>query len=103
MMSADPIETSTEHDFDLDISEDLIPSIPPIPSQSLNLDFGGILDPPLSIQTDETECGGKLWPAGMRLAEYLLMEKIPALTGKTMFVVRSDVSSRPTKTLCYLQ
>ena len=92
-MAGDPMDIATYDGLDFNISEDLIPSIPQIPSQALSFDFGGILDPPLSIQTDETECGGKLWPAGMRLAEYMLQEEIARLAGKTMFVVRSDVSS----------
>lgn len=75
------------------ISEDLVPSLVKPPSQTVTLDFGGLLNPPLILQTNEKECGGQLWPAGIVLAEYLLRHKINDLRGKTMFV-RSDVSFR---------
>lgn len=85
---------------ELSISEDLVSSPSIRPSQISTLDFGGLLDPPLRIQSDETECGGQLWPAGMMLVEYLLRNEKEELMGKTMFVVRSDVSLRliPTST-----
>ena len=73
----------------LSISEDLVPSQTLTPSQQVTLAFDGLLTPPLLLQTNETECGGKLWPAGMVLAEYLLCDKMDELAGKTMFV-RSD-------------
>ncbi len=40
--------------------------------------------------------GGKLWPAGMVLAEYLLRNKMDEIEGKKMFV-RSNVSLFPTQ------
>lgn len=70
----------------LSISEDLVPSPTPIPSQQVNLSFDGLLNPPLVLQTNETQCGGKLWPAGMVLAEYMLRNKMAEVHGKTMFV-----------------
>ena len=73
----------------LSISEDLVASPIPIPSQQVILSFDGLLNPPLVLQTNETQCGGKLWPAGMVLAEYLLCSKMAEVQGKTMFV-RSD-------------
>lgn len=73
------------------ISEDLVPSTIKPPSQTVTLDFSGLLNPPLILQTNEKECGGQLWPAGMILAEYLLQHKMDELRGKMMFV-RSDVS-----------
>ena len=73
----------------LSISEDLVPSPIPIPSQQVILSFDGLLNPPLILQTNEKQCGGKLWPAGMVLAEYLLRNKMAEVQGKTMFV-RSD-------------
>jgi len=73
------------------ISEDLVPSTPKRQSQTVALDFNGLLNPPLLIQTNETQCGGQLWPGGMVLAEYLLQNEMGQLAGKTMFVVRSDV------------
>ena len=73
------------------ISEDLVPSVPRKESQIVALDLGGFLDPPVLLQTNETQCGGQLWPGGKVLAEYLLREKADDLAGKTMFVVRSNV------------
>ena len=84
-----PISSSDLEIFS--ISEDLVPSTLPTPSQNITLDFNGRLNPPLILQTDETQCGGKLWPAGMVLAGYLLEHKMRDLKGKTMFVVRSLV------------
>lgn len=38
-----------------------------------SVSFDGLLDPPLLLHEDLAEgCGGMLWPAGMRLAKYLL-------------------------------
>lgn len=73
----------------LSISEDLVPSIPHEQSTIVSIDFDGLLTPPLLLQTNEAECGGKLWPAGMVLADYLLRNKIEDFQGKSMFV-RSD-------------
>ncbi|KAL9003168.1 MAG: hypothetical protein Q9188_003935 [Gyalolechia gomerana] len=72
------------------IAEELVPSIAPKPPSTTFIDFSGLLNPPLLLQDDPTECGGQLWPGGMVLAEYLLRCKMPSLRGKTMFVfVRS--------------
>lgn len=70
----------------LSISEDLVRSTVETPSQEVYLAFDGLLSPPLVLQTNETECGGKLWPAGMLLAEYLLRNKMDDTEGKKMFV-----------------
>ena len=85
MMSAQAEELAL-----LSISEDLVPSTVVIPSQEVIIAFDGLLNPPLVLQTNETECGGKLWPAGMVLAEYLLRNKMVEIQGKKMFV-RSNV------------
>lgn len=77
---------------ELTISEDLVPSIPKRQSQTATLDFDGLLQPPLLLQTNEQQCGGQLWPGGTVLAKFLLQHKTSALVGKTMFVVRLDVS-----------
>lgn len=50
------------------------------------LTFSGLLDPPLQLQTDQGQCGGQLWPAGMALAEFILREKLSAVQGKRMLV-----------------
>ncbi|KAK4691060.1 hypothetical protein P7C71_g5865, partial [Lecanoromycetidae sp. Uapishka_2] len=81
------------------ISEDLVPSPVKPPSRTVTLSFNNNLNPPLILQTNEKECGGQLWPAGMVLAEYLLREKIESLRGKTMFV-RSDSPIRLCNQYC---
>ena len=78
-MTSDPVEF-------LSISEDLVPSTIETPSQEVVLTFDGLLSPALILQTNETECGGKLWPAGMVLAEHLLRNKMDKIQGKKMFV-----------------
>lgn len=70
----------------ISIDEDLVPSTAPNPPSTASIDFSGLLNPPLLLQDDPTECGGQLWPAGMVLAQYLLRCKMPALKDKTMFV-----------------
>lgn len=40
------------------------------------LDFDGLLDPPLIVHEDlAAGCGGMVWPAGRRLAKYMLKMK----------------------------
>ncbi|KAL8642811.1 MAG: hypothetical protein Q9228_000551 [Teloschistes exilis] len=73
--------------FLLSVSEDLVPSTTPISSSTISIDFDGILDPPLLLQVDPTECGGQLWPAGMVLAKYLLRCKMEELREKTMLAL----------------
>lgn len=97
-MVAEAEDPDLASDFpDFLVSEDLVPSNPQIPSQTTTIDFGGLLNPPLVLQTNEAECGGKLWPGGMVLVNYLLRTRTAELAGKTMFVVRFDVSLRLTK------
>ena len=77
----------------LSITEDLVPARLPIVPSITSIDFDGLLNPPLILQDDPTQCGGQLWPGGMVLAKYLLQQKMSDLQGKTMFVlVRPDVS-----------
>ena len=81
----------SSYDGGLSVSEELVPSAPQRTSEVVTLDFGGLLNPPLRLQTNETQCGGQLWPGGMVLAEYLLKKTIDDLAGKMMFVVRAEV------------
>jgi hypothetical protein len=86
-----PIATDPSEAFShLSVSEDLVPSRTEQQSQIVTLNFKGLLNPPLKLQTDVSECGGQLWPAGMVLAEYLLRNKMDELRGKTMFVRSKD-------------
>ncbi|KAL8659435.1 MAG: hypothetical protein Q9202_007115, partial [Teloschistes flavicans] len=77
----------------LSVSEDLVPSTIPISRNAISIDFDGLLNPPLLLQVDPTECGGQLWPAGMVLAKYLLRCKMDELREKTMLAL----SLHPTK------
>ena len=72
--------------FGLAISEDLIPQPAAKASTTVSMSFSDVLSPPLCLQTNQTKCGGQLWPAGMVLAEYLLRTRKDELRGKTMFV-----------------
>ena len=74
----------------LSVSEELVPSRAEEQSSIVTLNFKGLLNPSLKLQTDVSECGGQLWPAGMVLAEYLLQNKMDVLRGKTMFVRSED-------------
>ena len=39
------------------------------------IDFDGLLSPPLKLHEDLGKgCGGQLWPAGMGLSKYMLRE-----------------------------
>lgn len=54
-------------------------------SSTTNIDFDGLLDPPLVLHEDLAGgCGGQLWPAGMVLAKYLLRHQ-ELVKDKTMF------------------
>ena len=71
----------------LNVAEDLVPSRSDELQPTISLDFKGLLDPPLLLKQDVKEgCGGKTWPAGVVLAEYLLRCKLHTLRDKTMFV-----------------
>ena len=80
------IMSSIDHNEDLFLTnmDELVPQMPSEASAIVSLSFHGLLDPPLRLQTDQTECGGKLWPAGEVLAQFLLSQH--NMGGKTMFV-----------------
>ena len=66
---------SPEQEF-LAFGEDFVKSPEHIPASIKSIDFGGLLDPPLLLHEDlAAGCGGMLWPAGMRLAKYLIKMK----------------------------
>lgn len=78
----------------LNVDEDLVPSRSDELQPTISLGFKGLLDPPLLLKQDVKEgCGGKTWPAGVVLAEYLLRCKLHTLKDKTMFV--SSMISAP--------
>lgn len=66
---------SEEHDF-LAFGEDFVKSPEHIAASTQSIDFDGLLDSPLLLHEDlAAGCGGMLWPAGMRMAKYLLKTK----------------------------
>lgn len=70
----------------ISITEDLVPSTASKCPSVTSIDFDGLLNPPLLLQDDPTECGGQLWPGGMVLATYLLRTKMTELQGRAMLV-----------------
>ncbi|KAI9773805.1 MAG: hypothetical protein M1840_006030 [Geoglossum simile] len=68
-------EAPPEHgqDANLILPESLVPSPTHIQAHITTVGFDGLLRTPLRLKEDLAEgCGGKLWPAGMVLARYLL-------------------------------
>ncbi|KAI4225487.1 MAG: hypothetical protein L6R36_003877 [Xanthoria steineri] len=63
----------------ISITEDLVPSTASKCPSVTSIAFDGLLNPPLLLQDDPTECGGQLWPGGMVLATYLLRTKMTEL------------------------
>ncbi|KAL8948669.1 MAG: hypothetical protein Q9222_005166 [Ikaeria aurantiellina] len=76
-------DTNVE-DLEFSVNEDLVPSIASKAPSTTSIDFGGLLNPPLLLQDDPSECGGQLWPGGMILAKYLLRCKTADLQEKTI-------------------
>lgn len=71
----------------LTVAEDLVPLRNEDVPSTVSIHFDGLLNPPLTLKQDMKEgCGGKTWPAGMVLAEYLLRCKLDSLEDKTMSV-----------------
>ncbi|KAL9045942.1 MAG: hypothetical protein Q9214_001105 [Letrouitia sp. 1 TL-2023] len=68
----------------LTVTEELVPAPLPTSPSTISLDFDGLLNPPLILQDDPTECGGQLWPGGMVLAQYLLRCKLIGWHGTTI-------------------
>jgi hypothetical protein len=67
--------SSPEKDF-FSFGEDYIKSPEHIPATIESIDFDRLLDKPLLLHQDlGSGCGGMLWPAGLRLAKYLLKMK----------------------------
>ncbi|KAI4112560.1 MAG: hypothetical protein LQ345_006310 [Seirophora villosa] len=81
------ILVSTPNDLPVSITEELVPSTATKLPCTTTIDFDGLLDPPLVLQDDPTECGGQLWPGGMVLAKYLLRCKMDELKGKTILAL----------------
>jgi hypothetical protein len=73
---------SEENDF-FSGSRDLVAPAPIKLAGASEIDFDGLLTPPLKLHEDaKNGCGGQLWPAGMVLSKYLLRQHKEALVGK---------------------
>ena len=63
--------------------------VPPAPIKAAGVaevDFDGVLSPPLKVHEDlKNGCGGQLWPAGMVLGKYMLRKHKDDLAGKSMY------------------
>lgn len=67
------------------VSEDLVPPAAIRSAGVSEVDFDGLLSPPLKLQEDlKNGCGGQLWPAGMVLSKYILRRHREKLCGKTV-------------------
>ncbi|KAL5380338.1 hypothetical protein DPSP01_007912 [Paraphaeosphaeria sporulosa] len=65
------------------VSEDLVPPALIKSAGVSEVDFDGLLSPPLKLQEDlKNGCGGQLWPAGMVLSKYMLRKHKSDLNGK---------------------
>jgi hypothetical protein len=68
------------------VSQDLVPPAAQKSAGVAEVDFDGLLAPPLKLREDLTNgCGGMLWPAGMVLGRYMLRKK-EEMRGKSMYV-----------------
>ncbi|PVI07845.1 hypothetical protein DM02DRAFT_608460 [Periconia macrospinosa] len=65
------------------VSEDLVAPAFIKPAGISEVDFDGLLSPPLRLHEDlKRGCGGQLWPAGMVLSKYMLRKHQDDLRGK---------------------
>ncbi|KAJ4294608.1 Protein-lysine N-methyltransferase efm6 [Kalmusia sp. IMI 367209] len=65
------------------VSEDLVPPAVIRSAGVSEVDFDGLLSPPLKLQEDlKNGCGGQLWPAGMVLSKYILRKHRDDIAGK---------------------
>ena len=94
-MPPSPSPEENENDFFSSFGEDFVKSPEHIPASIKSVDFGGLLEPPLLLHEDlAAGCGGMLWPAGMRMAKYLLkMKKEEIRNAESMCVATTSISS----------
>ena len=65
------------------VSHDLVPPAPIKSTGVSEVDFDGLLSPPLKLHEDlKNGCGGQLWPAGMVLSKYMLRKHRDDLVDK---------------------
>ncbi|OAX82641.1 hypothetical protein ACJ72_03003 [Emergomyces africanus] len=83
--SAESALALSEPALPLAISESLVPLRETKTARTVFLSLDELLEPPLQIKEDLKEgCGGKLWPAGMVLAKYMLRKHNSDLCGKSI-------------------
>ncbi|KAH9881437.1 hypothetical protein IAQ61_000162 [Plenodomus lingam] len=67
------------------VSQDLVPPAPIKAAGVSEVDFDGLLSPPLKLHEDlRNGCGGMLWPAGMVLGKYMLRKDGSELADKVI-------------------
>jgi hypothetical protein len=77
-------DTSSTPDV-FSVSQDLVPDAVIKTAGASEIDFDGLLSPPLKLHEDlKNGCGGQLWPAGMVLSKYMLRKHREDLAGKEM-------------------
>lgn len=82
-----PLSDNDNSDSDPDARESLVPAQTLQTAGVSTVSFDGLLDEPLLLREDLKEgCGGRLWPAGMLLAKYLLRHHRSDLADKSMSV-----------------
>jgi predicted nicotinamide N-methyase len=65
------------------VGQDFVPPAPIKPAGDSEIDFDGLLSPPLKLHEDlKNGCGGQLWPAGMVLSKYMLRMHRDDVAGK---------------------
>lgn len=83
-----PSPASSDSTDPFDVNESLVPIREPQGVGHSSVSFDGLLNNPLLLKEDLSEgCGGKLWPAGMVLAKYLLRRHRSDLANTTMSVI----------------
>jgi hypothetical protein len=77
-------DTSSTPDV-FSVSQDLVPDATIKTAGASEIDFDGLLSPPLKLHEDlKNGCGGQLWPAGMVLSKYMLRKHREDLVRKEM-------------------
>lgn len=85
---------SENEDLVLGFSEDLVPPAVIKSAGITEVDFDGLLSPPLKLHEDlKNGCGGQLWPAGMVLSKYMLSKNRETIADKTMYVTANATCS----------
>jgi hypothetical protein len=83
-----PAMSESEENDVFGVSQELVPVAHIKAAGASEIDFDGLLSPPLKLHEDlKNGCGGQLWPAGMVLSKYMLRKHKSDLPGKEMYAV----------------